>query len=34
VVVVSVVIFLFSKKNLVYPTILSAILLALLNNFI
>ena len=34
VVIVSVVIFLFSKKNLVYPTILSAILLALLNNFI
>ena len=34
VVIVSVVIFLFNKKNLVYPTILSAILLALLNNFI
>ena len=34
VVIVSIVIFLFSKKNLVYPTILSAILLALLNNFI
>ena len=34
VVIASIVIFLFSKKNLVYPTILSAILLALLNNFI
>ena len=26
--------FLLSKKNLVYPTILSAILLALFNNFL
>ena len=34
VVILSIVIFIFSKKNLVYPTILSAILLALLNNFI
>ena len=34
VVAVSVVMFLFSKKNLVYPTVLSAILLASLNNFL
>ena len=34
VVVVSVAIFLFTKKNLVYPTVLSAILLALLNNYL
>ena len=32
VVAVSVVMFLFTKKNLVYPTILSAILLSLLNS--
>ena len=34
VVAVSVVMFLFTKKNLVYPTVLSAILLALLNNYL
>ena len=34
VVAASVVMFLFTKKNLVYPTILSAILLALLNNYL
>ena len=34
VVAVSVTMFLFYKKNLVYPTVLSAILLALLNNFL
>ncbi len=34
VVVASVVIFLFNKRNLVYPTVLSAILLALLNNYL
>jgi len=34
VVAVSVVIFLFTKKNLVYPTVLSAILLTLLSNFL
>ena len=34
VVVVSVVMFLCTKKNLVYPTVLSAILLASLNNFL
>ena len=34
VVVASVVMFLFNKKNLVYPTDLSAILLALLNNYL
>ena len=34
VVVVSVVIFLFTKKNLVYPTVLSAILLSLLNSYL
>ena len=34
VVVVSVAMFLFTKKNLVYPTVLSAILLALLNNYL
>ena len=33
VVVVSVVMFLFTKKNLVYPTVSSAIMLALLNNY-
>ncbi len=34
VVVASVVMFLFNKRNLVYPTVLSAILLALLNNYL
>ena len=34
VVAISVVIFLFTKKNLVYPTILSAILLSLLNSYL
>ena len=34
VIAASVVLFLFTKKNLVYPTILSAILLALLNNYL
>ena len=34
VVAVSVVMFLFAKKNLVYPTILSAILLSLLNSYL
>ena len=34
VVAVSVVMFLFTKKNLVYPTVLSAILLTLLSNFL
>ena len=34
VVVISVVMFLFNKKNLVYPTVLSAILLTLLSNFL
>ena len=34
VVAVSVTMFLFYKKNLVYPTVLSAILLALLNNYL
>ena len=34
VVAASVVMFLFTKKNLVYPTVLSAILLALLNNYL
>ena len=34
VVMVSVAMFLFTKKNLVYPTVLSAILLALLNNYL
>ena len=33
VVAASVTMFLFTKKNLVYPTVLSAILLALLNNY-
>ena len=33
VVVVSVVMFLFTKKNLVYPAVSSAIMLALLNNY-
>ena len=34
VVILSIIVFLFTKKNLVYPTVLSAILLALLNNLI
>jgi branched-subunit amino acid transport protein len=34
VVVASVAMFLFNKRNLVYPTVLSAILLALLNNYL
>ena len=34
VVAVSVVMFLFTKKNLVYPTALSAILLSLLNSYL
>jgi len=34
VIAASVVLFLFTKKNLVYPTILSAILSALLNNYL
>ena len=34
VVAVAVVMFLFTKKNLVYPTILSAILLSLLNSYL
>ena len=34
VVAISVVIFLFTKKNMVYPTILSAILLSLLNSYL
>ena len=34
VVIISIILFLLSKNNLVYPTILSAILLALLNNFL
>ena len=34
VVTLCVVMFLFTKKNLVYPTVLSAILIALLNNYL
>jgi len=34
VVATSIVMFLFTKKNLVYPTVLSAILLALLNSYL
>ena len=34
VVAASVAMFLFTKKNLVYPTVLSAILLTLLNNYL
>jgi len=34
VVTLCVLMFLFTKKNLVYPTVLSAILLALLNNYL
>ena len=32
VIIISIIIFIISKRNLVYPTVLSAILLALLNN--
>ena len=34
VVIISVAMFLFTKKNLVYPTVLSAILLSLLNSYL
>ena len=34
VVVASVVMFLFTKRNLVYPTVASAIILAILNNYL
>ncbi len=34
VVILCVLMFLFTKKNLVYPTVLSAILLALLNSYL
>ena len=34
VIVASVVMFLFTKRNLVYPTVASAIMLAILNNFL
>jgi len=34
VVILSLIIFFLSKRNLVYPTVLSAILLALLNNYL
>jgi len=34
VIIISIIIFIISKRNLVYPTILSAILLALLNNYL
>ena len=34
VVIISIIVYLLSKKNLVYPTVLSAILLALLNNYL
>ena len=34
VVILSVILFFFSKKNLVYPTVLSAILLSLLNSYL
>ena len=34
VIIISIIIFIISKKNLVYPTILSAILLTLLNNYL
>ena len=34
VMILCVLMFLFAKKNLVYPTVLSAILLALLNNYL
>ena len=34
VIIISIIIFIISKKNLVYPTVLSAILLASLNNYL
>ena len=34
VVIICIIVYLLSKKNLVYPTFLSAILLALLNNYL
>ena len=34
VIIISIIIFIISKKNLVYPTVLSAILMALLNNYL
>ena len=34
VVIICIVVYLLSKKNLVYPTVLSAILLTLLNNYL
>ena len=34
VVIICIIIYLLSKKNLVYPTVLSAILLAILNNYL
>ena len=34
VIIISIIIFIISKKNLVYPTVLSAILLALLNTYL
>ena len=34
VIIVAIILFLITKKNLVYPTVLSAILLALLNNYL
>ena len=34
VVIICIVVYLLSKKNLVYPTVLSAILIALLNNYL
>ena len=34
VIIISIIIFIISRRNLVYPTVLSAILLALLNNYL
>ena len=34
VIIISIIIFIISKRNLVYPTVLSAILLTLLNNYL
>ena len=34
VIIISIIIFIISKRKLVYPTVLSAILLALLNNYL
>ena len=34
VIIISIIIFIISKRNLVYPTVLSAILLASLNNYL